>query len=127
MRFSTKAEYGLRAAVSLARAYPEQRNVAEISAEENISAKYLETLMGQLRRSGLVKSQKGKSGGYTLADEPRKVFAGEVIEIMEGPIVSKCDGSACRKAAACPSSLVWNKLAAQIKTTLFSIRLSDLI
>ncbi|MFZ2188164.1 MAG: Rrf2 family transcriptional regulator [Candidatus Moraniibacteriota bacterium] len=127
MQFSTKAEYGLRAMVALARAYPAQKNITEISQEENISAKYLETLIGKLRKNNLVKSQKGKSGGYTLIKNPKNISAGEIIEIMEGPIVSKCDGSNCMKAKVCASSLVWNKLAFQIKKTLFAIKLSELI
>ncbi len=113
--------------VALARAYPEQKNITEISQEENISAKYLETLIGKLRKNNLVKSQKGKSGGYTLIKNPKLISAGEIIEIMEGPIVSKCDGSKCLKAKVCASSLVWNKLAFQIKKTLFAIKLNELI
>lgn len=127
MRFSTKAEYGLRAMVSLARDYPAQKNIQEISKEENISAKYLETLMGKLRKNNLVKSQKGKNGGYILAKNPAKISAGEIIEIMEGIIVSKCAGNNCAKANFCASSIVWTKLATQIKKTLFAIKLSDLI
>jgi Rrf2 family protein len=127
MQFSTKAEYGLRAMVNLARAYPAQKNITEISEEENISAKYLETLIGKLRKNNLVKSQKGKSGGYTLIKNPKQISAGEIIEIMEGPIVSKCTGNNCLKAKVCASSLVWNKLAFQIKKTLFAIKLNELI
>ena len=127
MQFSTKAEYGLRAMVALARAYPNQKSIAEISEEENISAKYLERLMGELRKSNLIKSQKGKSGGYTFIKKPAEVSAGEIIEIMEGPIISKCDGSHCKKSKVCASSFVWTKLAFQIKQTLFAIKLSELI
>lgn len=127
MQFSTKAEYGLRAMVALARSYPAQKNITEISEQENISAKYLETLIGMLRKNNLVRSQKGKSGGYTLIKNPKSISAGEIIEIMEGPIISKCVGNNCRKAKLCASSLVWNKLAFQIKKTLFSIKLSELI
>lgn len=127
MQFSTKAEYGLRAMVCLARAYPAQKNITEISEEENISSKYLETLIGKLRKNNLVKSQKGKSGGYTLIKNPKNISAGEIIEILEGPIVSKCDGNNCLKAKICASSFVWTKLAQQIKKTLFAIKLSELI
>ena len=127
MQFSTKAEYGLRAMVNLARDYPAQKNIQEISKAENISAKYLETLMGKLRKNNLVKSQKGKNGGYVLAKNPAQISAGEIIEIMEGAIVSKCAGNNCAKTHTCASSMVWTKLAAQIKKTLFAIKLKDLI
>lgn len=127
VHFSTKAEYGLRAMVNLARAYPTQKNITEISQEENISAKYLETLIGKLRKNNLLKSQKGKNGGYVLFENPRKIMVGEIIEVMEGPLVSKCDGSGCAQMKKCASSIVWNTLNKQILKTLYGIKLSDLI
>lgn len=113
--------------VNLARAYPTQKNITEISREENISAKYLETLIGKLRKNNLLKSQKGKNGGYVLFENPRKITIGEIIEVMEGPIISKCDGNNCMKAKICTSSLVWTTLNTQIRKTLYGIKLSDLI
>jgi Rrf2 family protein len=127
MQFSTKAEYSLRAMIDLARSYPAQRNIKEISETENISPKYLEKLVGLLRKSGLVESQKGKNGGYVLSRKPELISAGEIIEIVEGPIVSKCTDTHCAKLAKCTSSQVWNKLAIQIKKTLYAIKLIDLI
>ncbi len=127
MRFSTKGEYGLRAAVSLARSYPKKKSIKEISAEEKISVKYLERLMGDLRKNNIVKSFKGKMGGYILARSPKEITAGAVIEIMEGPLVSKCFDTHCQKMNRCSSSFVWIKLGEQIKKTLYGIKLSDLI
>lgn len=127
MRFSTKGEYGLRAAVSLARSFPEKKSIKKISAEEKISVKYLERLMGELRKNNIVKSFKGKMGGYILAKNPQKITAGEVIEIMEGPLGSKCFDTHCQKVKHCSSSFVWIKLGEQIKKTLYGIKLSDLI
>lgn len=127
MQFSTKAEYGLRAMVSLARAYPEKKNIKEISIEENISQKYLERLMGELRKSNLIESIKGKDGGYLLSKNPKDIPVGEIVEILEGPLVSKCDHGSCAKTQKCSSSLVWGKLNVQIRKTLFGIRLNRLI
>lgn len=127
MRFSTKGEYGLRAAVNLARSYPYKKNIKAISVEEGISVKYLERLVGELRKNNIVKSFKGKNGGYVLAENPKKITVGEIIEIMEGPIISKCQNIHCRKTNCCPSSFVWIKLDKQIRKTLYEIKLSDLI
>lgn len=127
MRFSTKAEYGLRAAVNLARQYPERKSLPDIAEEEGISLKYLERLMGELRKGGVVEAQKGKSGGYVLARKPKEIPVGEIVEILEGPLVSKCDHSHCRMSARCSSSLVWGELSLQIRKTLFGIKLSRLI
>ena len=128
MRFSTRAEYGLKAIVNLAQCYPKQKNIKTISKEEGISVKYLERLVNELRKNNLVKSQLGKSGGYTLAKNPKLIRVGEIIEILEGSISPmKCFGKKCVLEHACSSSIVWNKLGEQIRKTLYGIRLSELI
>lgn len=127
MRFSTRGEYGLRLAVSLAKTYPEIKNLKDISIEEKISLKYLERLAGNLRRANIIISSKGKNGGYMLFQKPQKMKVGEVIEATEGPIAVKCYGTGCKMIHRCPSSLVWIKLGEQIKKTLYGIKLSDLI
>lgn len=127
MKFSTRGEYGLRLAVNLAGNYPAIKNIKDIAKEENISLKYLERLIGELRKSGIVESFKGKNGGYVLVREPKKISAGEVIEVMEGSFASKCINTHCQHVAKCPSSFVWIKLGEQIKKTLYKIKLSDLV
>ena len=128
MKFSTKAEYGLKAMTNLAQCYPEQKTIGEIANQENISQKYLERLMGILRNGGVVSSVKGKQGGYTLAKDPKKIPVGEIIEILDGDIAPmRCVGKFCASEHKCPSSIVWNKLGMQIKKTLYDIKLNTLI
>lgn len=128
MKFSTKAEYGLKAAVNLAKAYPTQKTSREIAEQENISPKYLERLLASLLKQGIIQSQQGKLGGYVLGKKPAQIRAGEVIECLEGPIAPmKCVGKFCAAKGKCPSSAVWDKLGAQIHKTLYAIKLSDLI
>jgi len=128
MRFSTRAEYGLRAMANLAHGFPEKKNIKEISSEEEIPVKYLERLMSELRKSGLVKSLRGKNGGYVLSKKSEKITAGEIIEVLEGSIAPiKCIEGGCASNCHCSSSLVWLKLRKQIKKTLCEIKLSDLI
>lgn len=128
MKFSTRAEYGLKAMVNLARTYPEQKNIKSISAEEDISVKYLERLMNELRKNKLVTSQKGKSGGYVLIDKPANIKVGKIIEVLEGSISPmKCFGAKCRHKNICSSSVVWNKVGEQIRKTLYGIKLSELV
>ncbi|EKE18665.1 MAG: transcriptional regulator [uncultured bacterium] len=128
MRFSTKAEYGLKAMTNLAKYYPEQKTIGEIAKEENISQKYLERLMGLLRNGEVVQSLKGKQGGYVLARDPKKIAVGEIIELLDGDISPmRCVGKFCSSEHKCPSSVVWNKLGIQIKKTLYGIKLNTLI
>lgn len=128
MKFSTKAEYGLKAMGNLAQCYPEQKTIGEIAKEENISQKYLERLMGLLRNGEVVQSLKGKQGGYVLARDPKKIPVGEIVELLDGEIAPmRCVGKFCASEHKCPSSVVWNKLGVQIKKTLYSIKLDSLV
>jgi len=126
VKFSTKAEYGLRAMANLASAFPGVKNMKEISDEEGISLKYLEKLIGSLRRNKLVTSYKGKSGGYALIKNPKNIRVGDVIEILEGPVALVKCGS-CGIENKCSSSFVWIKVGKEIKKTLNGIKLSQLI
>jgi Rrf2 family protein len=128
MKFSTRAEYGLKAMINLAGAYPDQKNIRELSKEESISPKYLERLMGALKKNDLVLSTKGQSGGYTLSKKPSLVSAGEVVEALDGPIAPmKCTSSNCAIAKTCNSNTIWTDLEQQIKTTLYGQTLKKLI
>ena len=128
MKFSTKAEYGLKAVINLAHCFPEQKTIKEIAKEENISQKYLERLLVILNKNNLVVSHKGKNGGYVLAKNPKKMNVGEIIETLEGTIAPmRCVGTFCSAKNRCPSSAVWNTLGQQIKKTLYSIKLNNLI
>lgn len=128
MKFSTRAGYGLRAIVNLARNYPHQKSLQEISQEEGISLKYLEQLFRILKKSKIIESQKGREGGYKLAGSPNKIRVGEIIEVLEGPIeLMECASGTCDAKCSCSSSIVWTKLQEQIKKTLYTIKLIDLI
>lgn len=127
MKFSTRAEYGLKAMANLAKSFPEKKSLLLISREEKISQKYLERLIQTLRKNHLVKSYKGQSGGYALFRNPKLIKAGEIIEVLEGTIAPmECSDHAC-SLCHCSSSLVWIKLGTQIRKTLYGIKLSDLI
>jgi Rrf2 family protein len=113
---------------NLAHSFPQKKNIKEISSEEGISVKYLERLMSKLKKGGLVKSLRGKDGGYVLARKTEKITAGEIIEILEDSIAPiKCIEGGCASNCHCSSSLVWLKLRKQIEKTLYEIKLSDLI
>ncbi|MGF1496935.1 MAG: RrF2 family transcriptional regulator [Elainellaceae cyanobacterium] len=86
MELSTKSEYALLALLELAAHHPakEPVQIRQIAAEQDIPDRYLEQLLASLRRSGLVRSQRGAKGGYFLTREPWKVSLLEVITCIEG-------------------------------------------
>ena len=74
MKFSTKGTYGLRAVVELATRYGEGPvSLTAVATEQGISEAYLEQLMRSLKKAGIVKTARGKAGGYLLTKEPSKI------------------------------------------------------
>lgn len=84
---SKKTKYGLKALVNLA---SRKQNIpvpiSEIAEQENISRKFLESILLSLRKAGLLSSKKGKGGGYYLIKTPDAISLATVMRILEGPI-----------------------------------------
>lgn len=101
----------------------------EIAKRQDISEKYLEQIVTQLNRAGLVKSVRGAQGGYSLSRAPEEITVGDVLRVVEGPftLVDCTDGdSGCNRSANCPTAFVWQKLKATIEDVVDSITLADL-
>lgn len=86
MELSCKSEYALLALFELAAHYneAEPQQIRQIAAQQNIPDRYLEQLLAQLRRGGILRSQRGAKGGYVLAREPWKITLLEVLVCLEG-------------------------------------------
>jgi len=88
MKISTKGRYGLTIMIELAKKHGDGPTSLKAIAQANdLSEHYLEQLIAPLRNAGLVKSIRGAYGGYILADLPSKITAGDVIRVLEGPII----------------------------------------
>ena len=83
---SQRGRYALKAMMNLARGDASAHQVSAIAAEENIPRKFLEAIMSELRRAGLVESARGKLGGYRLARPADLITFGEIIRITDGPL-----------------------------------------
>ena len=86
MELSCKNEYAILALIELAVHYKsgEPLQIRQISAQQKIPDRYLEQLLANLRRCGLVRSQRGAKGGYVLARDPWKINLFEVMTCLEG-------------------------------------------
>jgi len=86
VELSCKTEYALLALLELAIRYNEGEplQIRQIAAQQNIPDRYLEQLLATLRRSGLVRSQRGAKGGYLLAREPRKITLFDIVSCLDG-------------------------------------------
>lgn len=82
-----KGKYGLKALGYLA-GLPEGQLafVGQIAARNNISKKFLDAILGELRNAGFVQSRKGKVGGYRLARPAEEIKVGHVIRVLDGPL-----------------------------------------
>lgn len=130
MRLSTKAQYAVRAMVSL-NLYSEGAPVTtrDISAREEISLAYLEQLFVKLRRGQIVHSVRGPGGGYVLARPAEKIKVDEIIDSVEETLVPvSCmeEDGRCACTDQCVTHTVWQGLGERIRAFLSSISLDDL-
>ncbi len=139
MMFSTKAEYGVRVMIELARRGGEKPvSLAEIAEHDQLPLAYLEHVVARLRKAELVSSRRGARGGYLLARPAQEITMAEVVSALEGSIAPiECisegaDGSlVCVRESdpdhICPTKLLWTRVRGSIVRTLQETRLSDLI
>lgn len=133
MKLSTKGRYGLRAIIDLAR-YSEEApvSIGSIAQRQGLSERYLEQLFGMLRKSGLVKSIRGASGGYVLAKDAGEISVGDVLRVLEGSLEPvKCAAfyseEGCMASDGCVTKYVWQKINDSINDTVNGIMLEELI
>ena len=91
MQVSAKTDYALRAAAELARAAAEERGPIKgewISEAQGISKKFMENILHDLKRAGVVRTRRGASGGYWLARPAAEITLAEVIRAVEGPLAN---------------------------------------
>ena len=130
MKLSTRGKYGLYAMDYLARHEGEGPQSLQSVASTGVPKQYLEQLLGNLRRAGLVSSVRGAQGGYQLARPPSQITLLDIIDAMEGPIeLSECmtDEGHCDRACACPVRRVWQRLTDSINRELAAVTLGDML
>ncbi len=88
MHISARGDYAVRAAVALAAGYPNTVSAQSLAAEQDMPRKFLETILADLRRAGLVQSTRGVDGGYALARPPAKIMVGDVLRAVDGPLAA---------------------------------------
>ncbi len=114
---SKKTKYGIKALAFIAKKGDRKPvQASEISKSENISQKFLESILLELRKSGFLGSKKGKGGGYYLIKEPEDIRMTSVIRVLEGPIAmvpcvslnyyEKCDDCPSEEACSVHSLMI---------------------
>lgn len=129
-----KGKYGLKAVAFLARLPAGQTaQVGEIAEARRIPKKFLDVILGDLRKAGLLVSRKGKTGGYRLAEPPEKLIVGDVIRALDGPLAplpcaSKRAYEPCEDcdAPTCAVRLLMSEVREAIGTVLDTYTLANL-
>lgn len=129
---STKGRYALRVMIDLAEQNSgEYIPLTDIAARQEISEKYLESIIAILSKNGYLKALRGKGGGYKLARAPEDYTVGSILKLTEGSLapVSCLENSpnTCQRAGDCKTLRMWTKLNNLIDSFLEGITIADLL
>ena len=133
MQVSARADYALRAAAELARAAVEGTGPLKgelISQEQGIPKKFMENILLDLKHSGIVRTQRGATGGYWLARPASEVSLAQVIRTVEGPLANvrgEWPEAVEYRGAAGPLREVWIAVRANLRAVLETVSLPALL
>jgi Rrf2 family protein len=126
MRVTAKGEYATQAVLHLSLQYPEVVTIHEIAQRHHIPLKYLEQILLELKRGGILESRRGVRGGYTLARTPGEISVGQVLRIVDGAfaesscIHNEAMGGVCVEGESCGLKHVWRNVQHSVEEILFA-------
>jgi len=130
MQISRRVDYGLRAVIYLSGQDPEKCcSITEIAQQQGVPRKFLEKIIQDLIRKGLIKSRRGSCGGYMLARSPDAISFYDVIEAIEGPVaVNACldQHLGCDQLPRCTMVGVWSEVQRRVIEVFTSTKIADL-
>jgi Rrf2 family protein len=130
MRLSARADYALRAAIELAAGREGHVTAEQLAHAQNIPGKFLETILTHLRRSGLVRSQRGPDGGFWLARPANEISLADIIRAIDGQLLGvrgERPENISYPGAAEPLQRVWIALRANERAVLETVTLADIV
>ena len=130
MKVSAKADYAVRAATELAAAKEGPTKGDVIARSQDIPLRFLENILGDMRQSGLVRSQRGAEGGYWLAKPAKEITVADVIRAVEGPLAAvrgEAPEDVVFSGSAESLSRLWIAVRASLRGVLETVTLADLV
>jgi Rrf2 family protein len=130
MRLSARADYALRAAIELAAAQDGHVTAEQLAQAQNIPGKFLETILTHLRRSNIVRSQRGPDGGFWLARPAAEISLADIIRAIDGQLLGvrgERPENVSYPGAAQPLQRVWIALRANERAVLETVTLADIV
>ena len=132
MNITSRGRYALRVMLDLVQ-HPDEGYISlkTIAERQLISMKYLEAIVGALKKAGLVDSSRGKEGGYALLRAPEEYSVGEILRSTEDTLAPvsciRAGGVDCEKAAACQTLPMWQELDGLTNAYLDTVTLRDIL
>ncbi|MCA1568756.1 MAG: Rrf2 family transcriptional regulator [Chloroflexi bacterium] len=134
MKISTRTEYGIRILVTLARLHPDDAclSLTQIAKREKLPHAYLEQLVGDLRRAGLVSATRGQAGGYRLARAADQIAMTDAVRALEGPLLEMpCAGAEdlehCDRPQPCSVHEVFQRVYESLSASLGATNLAEVV
>ncbi|MBT9311874.1 Rrf2 family transcriptional regulator [Leptothoe kymatousa] len=124
MKLTTRGHYSVKAMLDLS-LQPTLASVKLIAQRQNLPAPYLEKLLIQLRRAGLVESVRGSKGGYRLAKAPGQIYLGQILDAVGEPI-TPLETTNLEKAEDWVTLTLWRRLQEKLREVLYKISLEEL-
>ena len=132
MWISTRGRYALRVIVDLA----ENNNgeyipLKDIAKRQEISEKYLESIMVTMSKTGIIKGLRGKGGGYKLALDPMDITVGRILKVTEKSLAPvsclEMQPNLCKRSPACKTVRVWQEMYRVVDEYIESVTIADLV
>lgn len=135
MKISTKGRYGLRMMIDIAMNQNEGPvSVRDIARRQSLSDKYLEQIITQANKAGLLKSIRGAGGGYQLSRPAKDISVGEILRVMEGSLSPvECvrerggEPAPCQNAGECATYELWRDIKTAVDQVIDNRSLQDMI
>jgi len=131
MKFTTKSRYAVNALADLEHlsSYENPVSLKDIADRQGIDLTYLEQLFRKLRIAGIVKSVRGRNGGYVYASNPQNISIKNIMDAVEENLdATKCAGtSSCHSGQQCNSHKLWDDLNKVVDEFFSDISIADLV
>ncbi|AAD35652.1 MULTISPECIES: Rrf2 family transcriptional regulator [Thermotoga] len=127
--FTMRSEYALRLMIVMAKEYGNYLSMTEIleKAKQSVPREFAEKILYTLKKAGLVKTRRGKSGGYMLSRPPKEIKVSEIVFLLDRKSKVFFDMPGCPDELDCVIRALWKRVENEIEKILSGVTLEDLV